>query len=185
MKNQGPFNLLHSRWAIPIISVLYDQKGAKFITLLKELNISRSVLTSTLHKLIEQKLAIRNPGHGHPLRPEYLLTDRGIRFGPFCKDMMLCIVEQHGYRLIQSKWAIQIIHLCSRGEIRFSELKSALTPITSRALSEELKALNSQGYVERRIIEGYPPMTSYRTARRSTPFIMVIEKYKGVLATFL
>ena len=185
MTNQSPFNLFHYRWVIPIISVLYDRKGAKFITLLKELNISRSVLTSTLSKLIEQKLAIRNPGHGHPLRPEYLLTDRGLRFGPFCKDMMTCFMEQKGYRLIQSKWALQIIHLCSGGEIRFSELKSALAPITSRALSEELKSLNSDGYVERKIIDGYPPITSYSLARKSIPFIKVIEKHKGVLAPFI
>jgi len=185
MTHQGLLNPFHSRWAIPIISILYDQKGAKFITLLKELKISRSVLASTLRKLIDQKLVMRNPGYGHPLRPEYLLTDQGLRFGPFCKDMMTFVTEMKRYRLIQSKWALQIIHLCSGGDIRFSELKSALTPITSRALSEELKSLNSEGYIERRIIEGYPPVTAYSLAKKSIPFIKVIEKYKGVLAPFL
>ena len=185
MTNQRPLNLFHYRWIIPIISVLHDRQGAKFITLLKELNISRSVLSSALRKLIEQKFVMRNPGHGHPLRPEYLLTDRGLRLGPFCKDMMKCIRERKGNRLVQSKWAIQIIHLCSKGDIRFSELKSTLAPITSRALSEELKSLNSEGYVERRIIEGYPPLTAYSLSAKSIPFMKVIEKYKGILAPFL
>jgi DNA-binding HxlR family transcriptional regulator len=185
MTNQSQYNLFHYRWIIPIIGVLHNQKGAKFITLLNELKMSRSVLTSTLRKLIEQEFVKRNPGYGHPLRPEYILTDLGLQLGPFCTDMMSCTIEQKGNRLFQSKWAIQIIHLCSEGEIRFSELKLALTPITSRALSEELKSLNSEGYIERKIIEGYPPITAYSLAMKSIPFIEVINRYKDVLIPFL
>lgn len=185
MINQKQYNLFHYRWIIPIIGVLYNQKGAKFVTLLKELKISRSVLTSTLRKLIRQDLVMRNPGYGHPLRPEYILTDKGISLGPFCNDIMMCIIEQKGYHLFQSKWAMQIINLCSKGEVRFSELKSALTPITPRALSEELKSLNSKGFIERKIIEGYPPLTTYSLTTKSIPFINVIKRYKDVLTPFL
>lgn len=185
MKNQWQYNLFHYRWIIPIIGFLYNQNGAKFVSLLNELNISRSMLTSTLRKLIEHGFVMRNPGHGHPLRPEYILTDKGTCFGPFCTEMMKCVIEQKGHHLFESKWAIQIIHLCSPREIRFSELKSALTPITSRALSEELKFLNSEGFIERKIIEGFPPLTSYSITVRSTPFIEVIERYKDILTPFL
>ncbi len=185
MKNQRQHNLFHYRWYIPIIGVIYNQNGAKFITLLNELKISRSVLASTLRKLIEQGLVMRNPGYGHPLRPEYILTDKGIRLGPFCNEMMTCIIEQKGSHLFESKWAIQVIYLCSEGIIRFSELKSALIPITSRALSEELKGLNSEGFIERKIIEGYPPMTTYSLTKRSIPFIKVIKRYKNILIPFL
>ena len=185
MTNQKQYNLFHYRWIIPIISIIYIHKGAKFVTLLNELKISRSVLTSTLRKLIEQGFVIRNPGYGHPLRPEYILTDKGINLGPFCDEMMACIIEQNGYHLFESKWAIQIIYLCSEGEIRFSELKSALAPITSRALSEELKLLNSEGFIERKIIEGFPPLTIYSLSIRSIPFIKVIERYKDILIPFL
>jgi DNA-binding HxlR family transcriptional regulator len=185
MKNRRQYNLFHYRWIIPVIGVLYDQNGAKFITLLNELKISRSVLSSTLRKLIEQGFVMRNPGYGHPLRPEYILTGKGIRLGPFCTEMMTCIIAQKGSHLFQSRWAIQIINLCSQGEIRFSELKSALTPITSRALSEELKLLNSEGFIERKIIEGYPPLTTYSLAMKSIPFIKVIDRHKNVLIPFL
>lgn len=185
MKNRGQFNLFYYRWLIPVIGVLYNRDGAKFVTLLNELGIKRSVLTSTLRKLIAQGFVIRNPGYGHPLRPEYILTGRGIRLGPFCNTMMTRIIDQKGYHLFQSKWAVQIIYLCSHGEIRFSELKSALKPITSRALSEELKSLNSEGFIERKIIEGYPPFTAYSLAKKSIPFIKVIKKHKDVLISFL
>ena len=185
MTNQKQVNLFHYRWIIPIIGLLYNLNGAKFVTLINELKISRSVLTSTLCKLMEQGFVMRNPGHGHPLRPEYILTDKGARFGPFCYEMMRCVIEQEGYHLFESKWAIQIIHLSSARDIRFSELKTALTPITSRALSEELKLLNSEGFIERKIIEGFPPQTSYSLTMRSLPFIEVIERYKEILIPFL
>lgn len=185
MVNRRQYNLFHYRWIIPIIGVLYHQSGAKFVTLLNELQISRSVLTSTIRKLIEQSFVMRNPGYGHPLRPEYILTAKGIRLGPFCTEMMTCIIEQKGSHLFQSKWAVQIINLCSQRETRFSELKSALTPITSRALSEELKLLNSEGFIERKIIENYPPLTTYGLATKSIPFIKVIKKHIDVLVPFL
>ncbi len=179
------YNLFHYRWIIPIIGILFHKDGAKFVTLLNELKISRSVLTSTLRKLIAQGFVMRNPGYGHPLRPEYILTTKGIRLGPFCHEMMTCIIDRKGYHLFQSKWAVQIIHLCSQGEIRFSELKSALTPITSRALSEELKSLNSEGFIDRKIIESYPPLTTYSLAKKSIPFIKVIRRHKNILIPFL
>lgn len=185
MKSRKQYNLFHYRWFIPIIAIIFSQRGAKFITLLNELKISRSVLTSTLLRLIDQDFVMRNPGYGHPLRPEYILTDKGMSLGPFCNEMMICVVEQKGFHLFESKWAIQIINLCSKGEIRFSELKSALAPITSRALSEELKALHSQGFIERKIVEGYPPITTYGLTMRSIPFIEVIHRYKDILVPFL
>jgi DNA-binding HxlR family transcriptional regulator len=185
MTNQRQYNLFHYRWFIPIIGVIYVQNGAKFVTLLNELNISRSVLTSTLRKLIEQGIVMRNPGYGHPLRPEYILTDKGIGLGPFCNEMMTSIIEQKGSHLFESKWAIQVIYLCSEGEIRFSELKSALTPITSRALSEELKLLHSEGFIGRKIIEGFPPLTIYSLTTRTIPFIEIINRHKDILFPFL
>ena len=185
MVNHRQYNLFHYRWIIPIIGVLYQKDGAKFITFLNELKISRSVLTSTLCKLIAHGFVMRNPGYGHPLRPEYILTAKGIRLGPFCNEMMACIIDRKEYHLLQSKWAVQIIYLCSQGEIRFSELKSALTPITSRALSEELKSLNSEGFIKRKIIKSYPPITTYSLAKKSIPFIKVIIRHKDILIPFL
>lgn len=177
--------LFHYRWIIPILGILYQKNGAKFITLLNELKISRSVLTSTLRRLIAQEIVRRNPGYGHPLRPEYILTEKGIRLGPFCVEMMTCIHDHKEYRLIRSKWAFQIIFLCSLGEVRFSELKSALAPITSRALSKELKSLKSEGFIERKIFESYPPLTIYSLSKKSIPFIKVKRRHIDILNPFL
>lgn len=185
MKDRRQYNLFHYRWIIPVIDVLYRHDGAKFVTLLHELKISRSVLRSTLLKMAAGGFAIRNPGYGHPLRPEYILTDEGLRLGPFCAEMMICINENYGFHLFRSKWALQIINQCSRGEMRFSELKSALKPITSRALSWELKTLEAIGYLERKIVAGYPPLATYSLAKKAFPFKKVIKRHEDVLIPFL
>lgn len=180
MKSRELNNIFHFRWSVPILSEIYDQDSARFVTILKRLGISRSVLTSTLGKLVEDGLVMRNPGHGHPLRPEYLLTPEGQKIAPFCYDLMKCIDKHNTWRLIQSKWALRIMFLLVKSDFRFSELKSRLEPITPRALSNELKQLVSDGYIKRKIIDDYPPTTHYELAPKSSPFIRVLEKNKAI-----
>lgn len=178
-------NVFHFRWSVPILSEIYDREGARFITLLYRLGISRSVLSSTLDKLISGGFIIRNPGYGHPLRPEYLLTEKGNRIAPFCQEIMNHVKGNKAERLVHSRWAFRILLLMSQKVIRFSELKSRLTPITPRALSEELKRLGTEGYISRKVIDDYPPTSLYKLTPKSDPFTAVFAKYKGLLEPFI
>lgn len=178
MKFRKQHNIFHFRWSVPILDEIYHQGGARFVTILNRLGISRSVLTSTLGKLIDAGLVIRNPGYGHPLRPEYLLTPGGGKVAQFCKDLIEYIREHKADRLVQSRWALRILFLLIKGGIRFSELRSRLAPITPRALSEELKLLSSEGYIKRKIVDGYPPTTIYELTPKSKPYITILEKHK-------
>src|SRR5262245_29802381 len=71
--------LFHNRWSVPILAELHRQRGSRFVTLARTLGMSRESLRRTLAALIESGLVGRNPGYGHPLRPEYVLTTRGER----------------------------------------------------------------------------------------------------------
>ena len=58
--------------------------GSRFAVMLARLGLSRSALAASLAQLQEAGWLRRNPGHGHPLRPEYVLTagrraDRRLR----------------------------------------------------------------------------------------------------------
>ena len=59
--------------------------GTRAITLMRRLDVGRESLQRTLQALVERGLVQRNPGYGHPLRPEYLLTARGARVAPACR----------------------------------------------------------------------------------------------------
>ena len=178
-------NIFQLRWGVPILGELHDRDGAKFITLVNRLGISRSVLTSTLGELMEGGFVIRNPGYGHPLRPEYLLTKKGKKVGPFCKELMTLVKEKKAERLVHSRWSLRILLLLARKDLRFSELKSRLAPITSRALSEELKMLNMEGYINRSIIDDYPPKSLYELTPKSAPFTAVFSRYKGLTKSLI
>ena len=68
--------LVHHRWALPVLGELYRDDGAKFVTLVHRLNVSKDSLARTLEHLRTLDLAVKNPGYGHPLRPEYVLTHK-------------------------------------------------------------------------------------------------------------
>ena len=55
--------------------VVCDNEG--FAVIERRFNLSRNSLTRTLSYLREQGWVMPNPGHGHPLRPEYILTESG------------------------------------------------------------------------------------------------------------
>ncbi|MFC1850092.1 winged helix-turn-helix transcriptional regulator [candidate division CSSED10-310 bacterium] len=184
MNSKSPHSILHNRWSISIIAQIHLLGGTKFITLINHLSISRSVLTAALKKLMTHNLIIRNPGYGHPLRPEYLLTEQGCTIALFCQELVQCIEDHHASRIGQSKWALRIIFHTAKGGIRFSALKSCLSPITPRALSEELKLLQAEGYLKRRVIDDYPPATLYTVTAQSTPFVNIFEKHKPLIIDY-
>ena len=64
-----------------MLAELERQRGARFVALANRLGVSRDSLTRTLGALIDAGFVARNPGHGHPLRPEYILTKRGVPVG--------------------------------------------------------------------------------------------------------
>ena len=71
--------LFHHRWAVPVLAELHRTSGSRFVTLHRRLGIGRESLRRTLASLAEQDLVARNPGYGHPLRPEYVLTPNRAR----------------------------------------------------------------------------------------------------------
>lgn len=154
--------LFHHRWSATVLAELHRTGGAKFVTLVTRLGISRDSLRRTLESLIEQGWVLRNPGHGHPMRPEYILTPSGARLAPWCARICHALhvagLEDVGFR----KWSMPIVLGIRRGCRRFSELKAFLPGLTARALTLALKELHAAGLVERRVSDGYPPTTHYQ-----------------------
>ena len=156
--------LFHNRWSVPILAELHRQRGSRFVTLTRTLGMSRESLRRTLTALIDAGLVGRNPGYGHPLRPEYVLTRAGERLAIACGPLVETLRRRKLEEVGLKKWSMPVVYALSTRPRRFSELRESLEGISPRALTLALKELESAGVVERRVTDDYPPSTVYRLA---------------------
>lgn len=146
------------------------------MTLVKRLGLSRDSLRHTLNALIREGWVMKNPGHGHPMRPEYLLTPSGEGLAPWCRRLLSLLAALGIEEVASRKWSMPVALALRSGHRRFSELKASLPGLTARALALTLKHLQTARLVERRVSEDYPPATRYRLTRRGRRLAIVLER---------
>ena len=154
--------IFHNRWSAPVLAELERQKGSRFAALSGTLGVGRESLRRALDSLLELGLVARNPGYGHPLRPEYVLTARGERVATRCAALLAQADED----VLLRKWSLPVIAALQR-PARFSELKASLPGVTPRALALALKELRAAGLVARRVEDAYPPTAIYAATPRA------------------
>lgn len=164
--------LFHHRWAIPTLAALGARAGgAKFVTLQHAMDVSRDSLARTLQGLLDAGLVARNPGYGHPMRPEYLLTRAGTRLAPACGRLREKLQRLKIEDLALNKWSLPVVYALSTTGGRFNMLRSALPGITPRALTQALRDIESAGLASRTLVDEYPPRTEYALTRRGRGLI--------------
>jgi DNA-binding HxlR family transcriptional regulator len=168
MSTEELIALLHHRWSVPVLVALYKERGARFVRLVKLLRVGRESLTRALTALIELGLVRRNPGYGHPARPEYLLTGRGAELAPLLAALLVELEELRLDEVALRKWSLPVLAALDGGR-RFSELRAALPGVTARALALTLKTLTEARLVERRIVDAFPPATLYLPTQQALP----------------
>jgi len=167
--------LFHHRWAVPTLAALDALGGgAKFVTLQRRLGASRDLLKQTLLALAEARLVSRNPGYGHPMRPEYVLTDTGHDLAPTCGVLVEKLQHLGVTDVGLKKWSLPVAHALEAAGGRFNRLRAALGDITPRALAQALRDLQQAGLVDRRLVDDNPPRTEYRLTRRGRPLTPVL-----------
>ena len=63
--------------------------------------------------------------------------------------------------ILSGKWKIQIIEKLTYGEMRFGELKKSLKLITSQSLSKELKVMEINSLIKRKVFKSNLPHVEY------------------------
>jgi DNA-binding HxlR family transcriptional regulator len=153
--------LIGSRWFVPLLALASRDEGVRSAALAARLGISRSMLAGVLDRLLGKGWLERNPGHGHPLRPEYILTDAGRPVGAWCER----VIEERRILGLDGKglgrWALPLVGRLDRRWERFSWLEAQLSPISPRSLSLALKQLLEVRLVERRVEDAFPPRPLY------------------------
>jgi DNA-binding HxlR family transcriptional regulator len=151
--------LVHFRWAVPVLAELHRGRGGRFVNLVHTLGVGRESLRRTLAFLLESGLIERNPGKGHPLRPEYLLSDPQLGADA---AVLTDLLEDFGVTDVGlKKWSLPALTLLVE-QRRFSEIRRALPDVTPRALTLTLKELESADLISRTVTTDYPPATVYR-----------------------
>jgi DNA-binding HxlR family transcriptional regulator len=141
--------LCHHRWSIPILSELHRDNGAKFVTLVQRLTVSRDALSRTLEALTQIGLIKRNTGYGHPLRPEYILTAPGQQIGQHALELLNHLQQPDMTNIALKKWTLPILHAIHHGINRFSSLRETRPTISPRALTLTLQDLQQMAWLER------------------------------------
>ncbi|GLQ16247.1 winged helix-turn-helix transcriptional regulator [Maritalea porphyrae] len=152
-------------WSIKILALMHSGVPGRQAPLLAASGAGRTAFGQSLQYLIEIGMAERNPGHGHPLRPEFRLTKKGIIAAKTAADVLNCLDENDdGFALMRKTWTLPVVALIGKPK-RFSEIKSMLPSITDRALSQSLLQLEESGWLQREIvIEGRHPYPSYQAS---------------------
>jgi DNA-binding HxlR family transcriptional regulator len=171
--------LSRHRWALPILAQLAASGGSRFVPLANHLGLSRDALRQTLDALIDDGLVMRNPGYGHPTRPEYILTDKGRRVAPSCARILRELGDAGIEDVVLKKWSMPILLALGR-ESRYAELRR-MVGATPRALTLALKELMARGLVERRVQEGFPPSTTYVLTHESRTLRQCMRRLAAAL----
>lgn len=153
--------LTSGRWLAPLLAQIEAEGGARFAVMLARLGLSSSALAASLRALQEAGWLRRNPGHGHPLRPEYVLTAKGAPIAAFAGRVM---AERARLGLEPGqlpRWSLPIVARLGGEQARFSALRTALRPVTPRALSLTLKQMLSARLIDRRLEDAFPPIALY------------------------
>lgn len=153
--------LTAGRWLIPLMAMLGEDGGGRFAAMLARLGLPRSTLAAGLAQLQAAGWLARNPGHGHPLRPEYVLTEAGAPAAAFSARIMAGR-EKLGLEPGQMpRWSLPVLGQLRQAPARFTALRGALAPVTPRALSLTLKQMLAVDLVSRALEDDFPPIPIY------------------------
>jgi DNA-binding HxlR family transcriptional regulator len=98
-------------------------------------------------------------------------TNKKVGYSPTGKledvtpDMAASGIES-AFRMLEGRWKMVIIfHLFARGILRFSELEKAIPAVSQKMLIQQLRELERDGIVTRRVYAQVPPKVEYELTK--------------------
>ncbi|WP_163850798.1 winged helix-turn-helix transcriptional regulator [Pseudooceanicola aestuarii] len=155
-------NLTSRAWGLPILSKLHAGVPGRQAPLLAATGAGRSAFAQSVEHLIILGLLERNPGHGHPLRPEFRLTPKGVVAAEIA-GRIYDVVKTADLDLLRRSWTLPVL-TALQAPRHFTGIKRSLHTISDRALSQSLKAMEARNWVQRSIDgAARPPRPLYRS----------------------
>lgn len=94
------------------------------------------------------------------------------------KKLPACPVETT-LLFLSDKWKVLIFRELLNGTKRFSELKRALSPITQKMLTQNLREMEEDGLVNRKVYPVVPPKVEYSLTDLGKTLSPVIDAMKA------
>ena len=79
-------------------------------------------------------------------------------------------------RVLQGKWAIIILYHLSTGTKRFNELQRLMPAITRTVLTRQLRQLEKDKLIDRKVFAEVPPHVEYSLSTLGTKFQKVLNE---------
>jgi len=158
-------NITSKAWALPILAQLHAGIAARQAPLLAATGAGRTALRQSMDHLIALRLLERNPGYGHPLRPEFRMTPMGQTVAEVASDI-LDALDKEERRLLRRSWTLPVL-ITLRKPQQFVGIKRNLVIISDRALSQSLQQMEEREWIDRRVDEtARPPRPIYTAINR-------------------
>ena len=90
---------------------------------------------------------------GHPVRPR--------KGGPTREDLQMMERTRAARDLLSSKWKVDLLYLLARGVHRYSRLYDNLEGASKKMLTDSLRGLERDGFVEREVYAEVPVRVEY------------------------
>lgn len=117
----------------------------------------------------------RMPGHGHPLRPEYVLTEKGEAVSAWAAQLDKAL-QGDGWPLARRTWTLPVLRAAAPVR-RFAEIRLALSPVTDRALSQSLQSMCARDWLCRIVdTDASPPSVSYAPSGRGKKLSPILQR---------
>jgi DNA-binding HxlR family transcriptional regulator len=77
--------------------------------------------------------------------------------------------------MISGKWKLAILWHLTREVVRFNELQRRLTGISQKTLTQQLRELEADGLISRKVYPEIPPKVEYHLSELGETFIPVLN----------
>ncbi|WP_172299065.1 winged helix-turn-helix transcriptional regulator [Pseudoruegeria sp. HB172150] len=149
-------------WSLKILALMQQGVPGRQAPLLAAAGANRTGFAQSLQHLVDLGLLERNPGHGHPLRPEFRLTEKGTALAVTAQTIDALVPDTEGSDLLRRVWTVPVLGVTTT-PMYFSDIKRKLPSVTDRALSHSLMRLQEQSWMQREVnVEMHPPRPLYQ-----------------------
>lgn len=80
-----------------------------------------------------------------------------------------------GLNILSGKWTLRILWQLSKGPERFQALQRQLGHVTTKILTQQLRTLEAQSMVERRVYPTSPPQVEYRLSPAGQTILPLLQ----------